>query len=93
MQFSLAHQLISFLGALLILIAYIGHQLHKMNSRGTMYNWLNAIGSAILGWMALHPFQLGFVVLEFVWVAVSMYGWYAGMQERKAAEIAVETRN
>lgn len=93
MQFSLAHQLVSFLGALLILIAYIGHQLHKMNPRGTLYNWLNAGGSAILGWMALRPFQLGFVILEFVWVAASMYGWYVGMQERRAAELAVETRN
>lgn len=90
MKFSLAHQLITFLGALLILIAYIGHQARRMNSRGMLYNWLNAIGSGILGWMALHPFQLGFVILEFAWVAVSLYGWYVGIQERKAAQ-SVET--
>jgi|KBSMisStaDraftv2_1062788.scaffolds.fasta_scaffold1531851_2 hypothetical protein len=88
MEISLAHQLISFAGALLILIAYIGHQVHRMNPRGVLYNWLNALGSAILGWMALHPFQLGFVILEFAWVVVSMYGWYAGVQERKAAAVA-----
>jgi hypothetical protein len=35
--------------------------------------------------MALHPFQLGFVILEFAWVLVSIYGWYAGAQERKTA--------
>lgn len=85
MEISLAHQLISFFGALLILIAYIGHQAHRMDPRGHLYNLLNALGSAILGWMALHPFQLGFVMLEFAWVLVSCYGWYAGAQERKAA--------
>ena len=89
MEISLWHQLISFVGALLILVAYIGHQTHRMNPRGAIYNWLNAIGSAILGWMALHPFQLGFVILEFVWVAVSIYGWYLGVQERKIASGAV----
>ncbi len=85
MQISLAHQIISFIGALLILVAYIGHQLQKMNPRSALYNWLNAIGSALLGWMALSPFQIGFVILEFVWVIVSIYGWYRGIEERKEA--------
>ncbi len=85
MQISIAHQIISFIGALLILIAYIGHQVHRMNPRGWLYNWLNAVGSALLGWMALSPFQIGFVILEFVWVIASMYGWYRGLQERRAA--------
>lgn len=85
MQISVAHQIISFIGALLILVAYVGHQAHKMDPRGTLYNWLNVIGSALLGWMALSPFQLGFVVLEFAWVLVSLYGWYRGLEERRTA--------
>ena len=66
-------QLFSFAGALLILVAYAGHQLGKMNPRSTLYNILNAVGSAILGYVALHPFKLGFVILEFAWVVVSLY--------------------
>lgn len=73
MEISLGRQLFSFAGALLILIAYIGHQLKWMDARRPMYSILNAAGSGILGYIALHPFQLGFVVLEFVWVAVSVY--------------------
>jgi hypothetical protein len=84
-QISLGHQIISFIGALLILIAYIGHQAQKMNPRGVFYNCLNVIGSGLLGWMALSPFQIGFVILEFAWVLVSLYGWYRGMAERKSA--------
>jgi hypothetical protein len=66
-------QLCSFVGALMILIAYAGHQFGKMNSRSIAYNVLNAIGSGILGYVALFPFKLGFVVLEFAWVFISLW--------------------
>jgi hypothetical protein len=65
----------SFLGAMLILIAYVGHQMSWMNARGAAYNLLNAAGSAILAYIAFHPFQLGFVVLEITWTVVSIYAW------------------
>src|SRR5882672_6557465 len=73
MSMDLTRQLISFLGALLILIAYVGHQLGWVNARGAAYNILNAAGSAILAWIAFHPFQVGFVVLETVWTIVSLW--------------------
>ena len=73
MNMDLAWQLISFVGALLILIAYVGHQLGWVNARGAAYNILNAIGSAILAWIAFHPFQIGFIVLETVWTIVSLW--------------------
>ena len=66
-------QLFSFAGALMILIAYAGHQFGKMNPRSVTYNLLNAIGSGILGYVALFPFKLGFVVLEFAWVVISIW--------------------
>ena len=66
-------QLWSFLGALLILVAYAGHQLGKMNPRSMTYNILNAVGSGILGYVALFPFKLGFVILEFARVLISVW--------------------
>ena len=72
MDIALAKQLASFVGALLILVAYGGHQMGWMNSRSTLYNILNAVGSGILGYIALHPFQIGFVVLESVWTLISL---------------------
>jgi hypothetical protein len=73
MDIALARQLASFVGALLILVAYAGHQMNWMNPRSATYNILNAIGSGILGYIAFHPFQLGFVVLESVWTLISLY--------------------
>ncbi|HXY16248.1 MAG TPA: hypothetical protein VEI26_17290 [Terriglobales bacterium] len=73
MHISLAQELASFVGALLILIAYVGHQVGWVNSRKAPYNILNAAGSAILAYIAFRPFQLGFVVLEVVWALISLY--------------------
>ncbi|HEV2729010.1 MAG TPA: hypothetical protein VGV15_03180 [Terriglobales bacterium] len=73
MDISLARQLVSFAGALLILIAYAGHQLKWIDARSAGYNILNAIGSVILGYIAFHPFQIGFVVLEVAWTLISVY--------------------
>jgi hypothetical protein len=73
MDISLARQLASFAGALLILVAYAGHQMKWMDSRKAAYNVLNAVGSAILGYIAFHPFQVGFVVLEVTWTLISVY--------------------
>lgn len=72
MNISLARQAFSFVGALLILIGYAGHQLNWMDARKPAYNVLNAMGSAILAYIAFRPFQLGFVVMEVSWVAISI---------------------
>ena len=73
MDTALAQQLASFLGALLILVAYAGTQLGWINARSALYNILNAVGSGILFYIALHPFQVGFIVLEGVWTLISIY--------------------
>jgi hypothetical protein len=72
MNISLARQAFSFAGALLILVAYVGHQMQWMDARKAAYNILNAAGSAILACIAFRPFQVGFVVLEVTWAAISI---------------------
>jgi hypothetical protein len=73
MDISLARQAASFAGALLILVAYVGHQRGWMDSRKAAYNILNTVGSAILAYIAFHPLQVGFVVLEVTWALVSAH--------------------
>jgi hypothetical protein len=73
MDISLPRQIASFAGALLILVAYAGQQLGWMSSRKAAYNLLNAVGSAILAYIAFRPFQVGFVVLEVTWALISLY--------------------
>jgi hypothetical protein len=66
-------QVIGFVAAMIILIAYIGHQSRRMDANGIAYNVMNAVGSGVLTYVAFHPFQVGFVVLESVWAIVSIY--------------------
>ena len=76
MRISFTQQLFSFLGALLILFAYIGHQAKWLDSERPLYNALNAVGAAILGYSALHPFSVGFFILENTWALVSLFALY-----------------
>ena len=82
MDMAIARQLASFAGALLILVAYIGHQLKWMDARKAWYNILNAVGSAILAYIALHPFQVGFLVLEASWTVISLWALVQGWKTR-----------
>ena len=78
-------QAVSFAGALLILLGYAGAQFGFLNSRRPAYNIVNAAGSLILGLIALRPFQLGFVVLEFTWAAISIWALIACWRQKPAA--------
>ena len=73
MNSDIIRQSISFLGALLILIAYAWQQFGWINMRRPSYNILNGVGSAILLWIAIHPFQIGFIVLEGAWTVISIW--------------------
>lgn len=86
MAISTTTQVLSFTGALLILIAYVGHQFKLVDGGGKAYNVLNAAGSAILGYIALRPFQLGFTVLEWTWAGVSVYALWRAVRSRTLAQ-------
>jgi len=77
-------QLVSFAAAMIILIAYVGHQSRRMDANGIAYNIMNAVGSGILTYVALRPFQIGFVVLESVWALVSVYAIIRAVRQRGA---------
>ncbi len=66
-------QILSLIGALLCLFAYIGHQLDWMDAKKPAYNLLNVCGSGILVYIAFRPFQAGFILMEGVWLLISLY--------------------
>ncbi len=74
MELSLFHQLLQLSGALLILLAYAGYQMRLIDARRPLYSVLNGVGSAVLGFYAFWPrMQVGFIVLEVMWTAISIY--------------------
>jgi len=65
-------QFVSLVGAVLILAAYAAHQAGRMGRDSLVYHALNAAGGLVLCAVALEARQIGFVVLEGVWTAISL---------------------
>lgn len=68
----MAQQILSLVGALLILVAY------GLNLRGTLgptdprYNLMNAVGAGLLTWEAVVNRQAGFILVEGTWALMSL---------------------
>lgn len=67
-------QIVSLLGAALILIAYALVQLNRMTATSRVFLLMNLAGSLILAIVAFRVHQLGLTVVEGSWAGISVYG-------------------
>lgn len=68
------YQSLSVLGAVLILTGYIGFQLGRFTRDDRLFNVLNFVGSALLTWVAVIDWRVGFIILEGAWALLSVPG-------------------
>jgi hypothetical protein len=66
--------IVSILGALAILGAYVANQLGWINPSQLSYTVANFVGAAILTVVAIADRQIGFVLLQGAWTLVSLVG-------------------
>ena len=62
----------SLIGAILILVAYAAHQAGRLGRDVVSYHLLNAVGAFLLLVVAVAARQIGFILLEGVWTAISV---------------------
>ena len=66
-------QLIQVAGALLILAAFAAAQFGWLTVSSRTYLFLNLVGAVVLTYLAWEEEQWGFLLLEVVWAAVSLW--------------------
>jgi hypothetical protein len=69
---SLPMQILSLLGAVLVLIGFGGQQFAGLKSDGLTYGLLNLIGSGLLASSAVVPLNAGVLLLEGAWALLSL---------------------
>ena len=67
-------QVISILGALLVLTAYGAHQIERLHHDTYTYQILNLLGGAALLVAAITTRQAGLIIMEGAWTVISFGG-------------------
>lgn len=77
--------LVGFVGVLLILVAYLLLQLHKLPSSSASYSLLNAAGALLIIVSLIFDFNLSAFVVEAFWLLISVLGLCRSLIPRKAS--------
>ena len=70
------YQIISLLGAVIILSAYVALQAGRLQPTNRWFSVLNFVGSALLTWVAVNDWRIGFIFLEGAWALLSLPGMF-----------------
>jgi hypothetical protein len=68
------NQILSVVGSLLVLAAYFALQRGHLASGSRVYSAMNFFGAALMTWVAVSEWQVGFILLEGVWALLSFPG-------------------
>jgi hypothetical protein len=70
----MVYQLISIVGAVVILSAYAAQQMKKLQAESVAYQLMNFVGGTCLCVAAVAAQQYGFIILEGTWAVLSAWG-------------------
>jgi hypothetical protein len=80
----MTEQIVSFVGALLILAAYTALQAGRTKADAYLYLLMNLAGSLILAIIAARIKQVGLTVLEGSWAVITLIAFWKRLLKRDA---------
>ena len=79
-------QILSVIGAIIILTAYLGVQVKLLAAGRPLFSLLNLVGAALLAYIAVVEEQVGFALLEGAWAVISAFVLWRSLSGRHEAE-------
>lgn len=75
---------VGFVGVLMVLGAYAGHQARRLDGNGVLYSLVNLVGAGGILVPVLYAEQMNWSVLfiEAAWMAISAYGVWQAIARR-----------
>jgi hypothetical protein len=66
------YQIVSVVGATLVLLAYALSQSGRLKPTDLVYGVMNFVGASLLTWVAVVDWRVGFILLESIWAVLSL---------------------
>lgn len=83
------HDWAGYIGVLLVLLAYLLLQAHKIHGNGLVYQLMNALGAGgVIISLIFGNFNGSAFIMELAWVLISVYGIARGVKVRREARAA-----
>ncbi|HUR75562.1 MAG TPA: hypothetical protein VMZ00_14870 [Sporichthya sp.] len=79
-------KVVEVVAAVLVLGAFAGSQLGRLDQHKVPYLTLNLVGTGVLAWLAGADRSWGFLLLEGVWALISGLSLVAVLRRRSAVE-------
>ena len=76
------YQIISIIGALLVLVAFAAQQSRHLHVDSPTYQLMNFFGGLLLCITAIHTVQAGFILMEGAWTLLAARGLWRVTRQR-----------
>ncbi|KFN41336.1 CBU_0592 family membrane protein [Arenimonas oryziterrae] len=85
------YDFVGFAGTFVILAAYFGLQVRKLDGNGALYSILNLLGAGGILVSVVYATQMNWPVftIELAWMVISLYGIWFSLKRRFASKPAV----
>lgn len=80
------HDLVGNLGVALIVLAYLGLQIGRLDSHALSYSILNGLGASLILVSLWFNFNLSSFIIEIFWLAISGVGIVLALRRRHARQ-------